>query len=84
MLVLYGRLTFQPACVFRGLNKGLSCVCAMESLFDLQSWAESRLRGPVFFLHVVTCGEVAWFVSVWEVFVEQKWPLLPGGNYECK
>ena len=27
MLVLYGRLTFQPACVFRGLNKGLSCVC---------------------------------------------------------
>ena len=29
-------------------------------------------------------GEVAWFVSVWEVFVEQKWPLLPGGNYECK
>ena len=39
---------------------------------------------PMFFLHVVTCGEVAWFVSVWEVFVEQKWPLLPGGNYECK
>ena len=29
MLVLYGRLTFQPACVFRGLNKGLKlCVCA--------------------------------------------------------
>ena len=27
MLVLYGRLTFQPACVFRGLNKGLNCVC---------------------------------------------------------
>ena len=26
MLVLYGRLTFQPACVFRGLNKGLNCV----------------------------------------------------------
>ena len=31
MLVLYGRLTFQPACVFRGLNKGLNCVCASES-----------------------------------------------------
>eukprot|EP00908_Phaeocystis_cordata_P009691 Transcript_20484.p1 GENE.Transcript_20484~~Transcript_20484.p1 ORF type:complete len:428 (-),score=35.43 Transcript_20484:633-1865(-) len=29
-------------------------------------------------------GEVAWFVSVWEVFEEQKWPLLPGGSYECK
>ena len=28
MLVLYGRLTFQPACVFRGLNKGLNCVWA--------------------------------------------------------
>ena len=26
MLVLYGRLTFQPACVFRGLNKGINCV----------------------------------------------------------
>ena len=26
MLVLYGRFTFQPACVFRGLNKGLNCV----------------------------------------------------------
>ena len=51
---------------------------------QLQSWAGSRLRGPVFLLHVVTCGEVAWFVSVREVFVEQKWPLLPGGNYECK
>ena len=25
MLVLYGRLAFQPACVFRGLNKGLNC-----------------------------------------------------------
>ena len=24
---MYGRLTFQPACVFRGLNKGLNCVC---------------------------------------------------------
>ena len=59
----------------------------MESLFGAApsklGWI-SRLRGPVFFLHVVTCGEVAWFVSVREVFVEQKWPLLPGGNYECK
>ena len=32
MLVLYGRLTFQPACVFRGLNKGLTCmyVCMLR------------------------------------------------------
>ena len=29
MLVLYGRLTFQPACVFRGLNKGLKIVCVL-------------------------------------------------------
>ena len=32
MLVLYGRLTFQPACVFRGLNKGLNCVCVVVHL----------------------------------------------------
>ena len=31
MLVLYGRLTFQPACVFRGLNKGLNCVCVRRA-----------------------------------------------------
>ena len=31
MLVLYGRLTFQPACVFRGLNKGLSCMYVSNS-----------------------------------------------------
>ena len=31
MLVLYGRLTFQPACVFRGLNKGLNCVCVFRA-----------------------------------------------------
>ena len=30
MLVLYGRLTFQPVCVFHGLNKGLNCVCDAE------------------------------------------------------
>ena len=35
MLVLYGRLTFQPACVFRGLNKGLNCV-----------WTQSRVAQP--------------------------------------
>ena len=32
MLVLYERLTFQPACVFGGLNKGLKlCVCVILS-----------------------------------------------------
>ena len=35
MLVLYGRLTFQPACVFRGLNKGLNCVCVCLLHFDV-------------------------------------------------
>ena len=61
-------------------------LCPLSPLFQAArpSWASRRLRDPVFLLHVVTCGEVAWFVSVWEVFVEQKWPLLPGGNYECK
>ena len=58
----------------------------MESLFGAApaklGWIAAP--GPGVFLHVVTCGEVAWFVSVWEVFVEQKWPLLPGGNCECK
>ena len=55
-------------------------LCPLSPLFQAArpSWASRRLRDPVFLLHVVTCGEVAWFVSVWEVFVEQKWSLLPG------
>ena len=30
--VLYGRLAFQPACVFRGLNSRLNCVRAQDTI----------------------------------------------------
>ena len=55
MLVLYGRLTFQPACVFRGLNKGLNCVCVIvlrmctyiRSLFCVLKGHVSTPLGPL-------------------------------------
>ena len=52
MLVLYGRLTFQPACVFRGLNKGLNCVCVVPRRYQAtlgSAWSSSktaRRRSP--------------------------------------
>ena len=44
MLVVYGRLTFQPACVVRGLNKGLNCVCARNNNNNNNnnSWAKYK------------------------------------------
>ena len=44
MLVLYGRLTFQPACVFRGLNKGLNCMYVLSTTY-IHTY--SRVTGPV-------------------------------------
>ena len=44
MSVGYGRLTFQPACVFRGLNKGLNCVCEAEEQQQQQGGAFLILR----------------------------------------
>ena len=42
---MYGRLTFQPACVSRGLNKGLSCVCVTYYLRSI-SIGESLAYPP--------------------------------------
>ena len=55
MLVLYGRLTFQPACVFRGLNKGLKlcvtyvCTCMIRVC---EPWLHTRLNTVYACIHL--------------------------------